>query len=99
MDEGRRAKSEERIGARRGAARRPQLRARPLVALSVFHFLFFIAAAYPAAELKLEPVADVDAFLADLERALSGAKTIVSDYRQERVLELFEEPLVTTGVM
>lgn len=46
-----------------------------------------------------EQVANVEAFIAEIENSLRGAKAVFSRFRQERVLSLFDEPLVTEGIL
>ena len=50
-------------------------------------------------EPELQPVADVDAFIDEIENSLRGARTVFTRFRQERVLSLFDEPLVTEGIL
>lgn len=56
-------------------------------------------AAKPATREGMVEVTDLGAFIREAESALGGTKSVWSEFRQERVLSLFDDPLVTTGVM
>lgn len=85
---------------RKGVARRrPPRRAGILLTLLCALAAWGASTAAEVPEAELQPVADVEAFIDDVERSLKGARTVFSRFRQERVLSLFDEPLVTEGIL
>ena len=52
-----------------------------------------------AAEPALQPVADPQPILEDLQRKMSSVRSVYLEFAQERHLKLFTEPLKSEGVM
>jgi len=52
-----------------------------------------------AADPPLQPVADPQPLLQDLQRKMSSLRSVCLDFTQERHLKLFTEPLKSEGVM
>src|SRR5712671_1675699 len=50
-------------------------------------------------EPPLQPVADPQPILQDLQRKMSSLRSVCLDFSQERHLKLFTEPLKSQGVM
>lgn len=56
-------------------------------------------AAFAAEEISLTPVTDPAPILQDLQRKMSGLRSVWLEFTQERHLKLFTEPLKSEGVM
>ena len=62
-------------------------------------WLAFAVAGFAADEAALSPVADPKPILADLQQKMSSLKSVYLEFKQERRLKLFTEPLQSEGVM
>lgn len=81
-------------------AHRKRSRRNSATALLVL-FICGISIIHTAARAQgdLQPVADVEAFIDEMEGSLKTTHTVFTKFRQERVLSLFDEPLVTEGIL
>ncbi|MCW5553794.1 MAG: outer membrane lipoprotein carrier protein LolA [Verrucomicrobiae bacterium] len=61
--------------------------------------LFGSVVGYGAEASALQPVADPQPVLEDLQRKMSTLKSVYLEFTQERRLQLFTEPLASEGVM
>lgn len=70
--------------------------------MKMLHFIAAMcltAASLVAGEAALQPVADPNPILQDLQRKMSTLRSVCLDFTQERHLKLFAEPLKSEGVM